>query len=44
MKRIKYIQAIIMASLAVCLYSCKKDYGNLNSPTIEQFSGNTTKS
>jgi hypothetical protein len=33
-----------MVSLAVCLYSCKKDYGNLNSPTIEQFLGNTSKS
>jgi len=32
--------------LLVCtgfLYSCKKDYGNLNSPTVEAFSNNASK-
>ncbi|PWT77753.1 MAG: RagB/SusD family nutrient uptake outer membrane protein [Bacteroidetes bacterium] len=44
MKRITYIHAVLISALTVCFYSCKKDYGNLNGPTIEQFSGNASES
>ena len=43
MKNSKYIYTTILLA-AVFFSACKKDYGNLNSPTIEQFSGNATKS
>ena len=38
----KYIFATIAVASAIFLNACKKDYGNLNSPTIEQFSRNAT--
>lgn len=44
MKRINYIHTVVIVALAVCLYSCKKDYGNLNGPTVEQFLGNASES
>jgi hypothetical protein len=34
----------LMLSILVVSYSCKKDYGNLNGPTIEAFLGNATES
>jgi len=42
MKRSKYISLIIATVMAIFLYSCKKDYGNLNSPTVEEFLDNAT--
>jgi len=44
MKRINYILTLVIIALTICLYSCEKDYGNLNGPTIEQFSGNASES
>ncbi|MEJ0101506.1 MAG: RagB/SusD family nutrient uptake outer membrane protein [Bacteroidota bacterium] len=43
MKRSKYISIIIVTVMIFFLYSCKKDYGNLNSPTVEEFLDNATK-
>ena len=42
MKRSKYISLIIATVMTIFLYSCKKDYGNLNSPTVEEFLDNAT--
>lgn len=40
----KYIAIILFFVIAAGLFSsCKKDYGNLNSPTVEAFLGNATK-
>lgn len=44
MKHSKYIHITIAMAVAIFLSACKKDYGNLNSPTIEQFLGNASKS
>lgn len=44
MKHSKYIYTIIVIATAIFFSSCKKDYGNLNNPTIEQFLGNASKS
>ncbi|RFM27160.1 RagB/SusD family nutrient uptake outer membrane protein [Deminuibacter soli] len=44
MKRTMYFPATILLALACCMWSCKKDYGNLNSPTAEQFLNNASKS
>ncbi|MEP6725254.1 MAG: RagB/SusD family nutrient uptake outer membrane protein [Bacteroidota bacterium] len=38
---IKYI--LLLISAGFFFYSCKKDYGNLNSPTVEDFLKNATK-
>lgn len=43
MKSYIYFKVIVLAVLSVCMSSCKKDYGNLNSPTAEEFSNNATK-
>ena len=40
----KYIYAAIIFTSAFFLSACKKDYGNLNSPTIEKFSINASAS
>ena len=37
MKRSNYLYATIIAGALVFSVGCKKDYGNLNSPTVEQF-------
>src|SRR5262249_34439472 len=40
----KIINHIVLLLLVVAvLPSCKKEYGDLNSPTIEEFSSNATK-
>jgi hypothetical protein len=44
MKHSKYIYTAVVMATAIFFSSCKKDYGNLNSPTIEQFLGNASKS
>lgn len=44
MKLSKHIYTGILLAAALLLYSCKKDYGNLNSPTIEQFLTNAKAS
>jgi len=44
MKHAKYLYTIIVAAISIFFCSCKKDYGNLNSPTIEQFLTNASKS
>jgi hypothetical protein len=44
MKSINYIHTLTIMAMSVCLYSCDKDYGNLNGPTIEQFSGSASES
>jgi len=38
---IKHI--LLFISVSFLFYSCKKDYGNLNSPTVEDFLNNATK-
>ena len=44
MKRIFSIQIAVFIICIIALASCKKDYGNLNSPTAEQFLNNASKS
>src|SRR4051794_3283185 len=44
MKYNKYLITILTVAISVFFCSCKKDYGNLNSPTIEQFLTNASKS
>ncbi len=44
MKHSKYIYTTIAMAVVIFLSACKKDYGNLNSPTIEEFLGNSSKS
>lgn len=44
MKRTIYILVVLSLGMVLCLASCKKDYGNLNSPTAEQFLNNASKS
>ncbi|MFT3933601.1 MAG: RagB/SusD family nutrient uptake outer membrane protein [Chitinophagaceae bacterium] len=43
MKKTIIINFIFLAALSICFSSCKKDYGNLNSPTVEDFLKNATK-
>lgn len=43
MKKIIAINTWLLIIIAVALSSCKKDYGNLNSPTAEEFLKNATK-
>src|SRR6187455_2651513 len=45
MKKILSFQTIAAAiTLVVVMSSCKKDFGNLNSPTVESFLDNATES
>jgi hypothetical protein len=43
MKKNIYIQTIIIAGIAILFGACKKDYGNLNGPSIEQYNNNATQ-
>ncbi|HEX4850721.1 MAG TPA: RagB/SusD family nutrient uptake outer membrane protein, partial [Puia sp.] len=43
MKRILSINIIILAFFSFFLASCKKEYGNLNNPTVEDFLQNASK-
>ena len=38
MKKINHIQTIFFAATILFISSCKKDYGNLNGPTVEAIS------
>ncbi|MBS1600237.1 MAG: RagB/SusD family nutrient uptake outer membrane protein [Bacteroidetes bacterium] len=42
MKKVK-IYSIFLVAITVSLWSCKKEYGNLNNPTVEDFLVNATK-
>jgi len=44
MKKNIFIQIVLSVSLILFYCSCKKDYGNLNSPTVEAFLSNATES
>jgi hypothetical protein len=44
MKRSNYLYTTIIAGILIFSAGCKKDYGNLNSPTVEQFLANASKS
>ncbi|ULQ54249.1 RagB/SusD family nutrient uptake outer membrane protein [Flavihumibacter fluvii] len=43
MKKIINIHLIALLLVALTISSCKKEYGNLNSPTVEDFLENATK-
>jgi len=43
MKKMININSLLFLLLATCFLSCKKDYGNLNNPTVEDFLTNATK-
>src|SRR5689334_12379961 len=43
MKKLINIPVIILLLLAAVFSSCKKDYGNLNSPTVEEYLKNASK-
>lgn len=43
MKRIININILLVTVFAFSFSSCKKDYGNLNSPTVEEFLNNASK-
>jgi hypothetical protein len=43
MKKIFNYHIILLMLIVASLPSCKKEYGNLNSPTIEEFSSNASK-
>ena len=43
MKKIITINTLLLLMLVFSLLSCKKDYGNLNSPTVEDFLKNASK-
>src|SRR6476619_2125671 len=43
MKKIINYHIALLIFIVVSLPSCKKEYGNLNSPTIEEFSSNASK-
>jgi len=43
MKKIFNYHFILLMLIVASLPSCKKEYGNLNSPTIEEFSNNASK-
>jgi len=42
MKKNNHIQTIFFAAAIICFSACKKDYGNLNGPTVEQYQNNAT--
>jgi hypothetical protein len=42
MKKINYIQTIFFASAVIFFSACKKDYGNLNGPTVQEYQNNAT--
>ena len=42
MKKLITTYTWLIAMFALSIASCKKDYGNLNSATVQQFSGNAT--
>jgi hypothetical protein len=42
MKKLNYIQTIFFAATVIMFASCKKDYGNLNGPTVEVYQNNAT--
>ena len=44
MKKIYSIHSLLLIGIICFFYSCKKDYGNLNSPTIEDFLSNASQS
>ena len=44
MKRLHIKKIALLLIVSISLYSCKKDYGNLNSPTVEDFLANATQS
>ena len=39
----KVLSFLLIFSITIALSSCSKDYGNLNSPTIEQFLQNASR-
>jgi hypothetical protein len=43
MKKINHIQTIFFAGIILFISSCKKDYGNLNGPTVESYQNNATQ-
>ena len=43
MKKYSFKYILLLAVTSMVFYSCKKDYGNLNSPTVEAFLNNATK-
>jgi starch-binding outer membrane protein, SusD/RagB family len=43
MKKNIILHMLLLVSASCFFYSCKKDYGNLNSPTIEAFLNNASK-
>jgi starch-binding outer membrane protein, SusD/RagB family len=43
MKKNSYIQNAILICMLFLSFSCKKDYGDLNSPTVEAFLNNATE-
>ena len=43
MKKINHIQTIFFAGIILFISSCKKDYGNLNGPTVEAYQNNATQ-
>lgn len=42
MKRIKYY-TLLLLTVAVSVSSCKKEFGNLNSPTVQEYQKNASK-
>ena len=44
MKKIYSIHSLLLIAIMCFFYSCKKDYGNLNSPTVEDFLSNASQS
>ncbi|MEP6682818.1 MAG: RagB/SusD family nutrient uptake outer membrane protein [Parafilimonas sp.] len=42
MKKTNYIQTLFFAGLIIFFSACKKDYGNLNGPTVEVYQNNAT--
>ncbi len=43
MKKYKYLLTLVIVAAAALLNGCKKDYGNLNSATVEAFQANATQ-
>ncbi|HMG67098.1 MAG TPA: hypothetical protein VK588_05400, partial [Chitinophagaceae bacterium] len=43
MKRIINIHILLLLLISSILFSCKKEYGNLNSPTVEDYLKNASK-
>lgn len=42
MKKLNHIHTIFVAAAVIIFSSCKKDYGNLNGPTVEAYQQNAT--